>query len=330
MNKVVFTYIWTVLLLLACGDANRNVTDSSVWEMQPVTGKCDTVSIDTMDMENPFILYDHKSNTYYMTGDNGHLWKSKELQMWVGPYSVLRHDTASWLGSSPAIKSPEIHKFANKYYYMATFETSGICSCATLVADHVTGPYKSIDSKSFLLDENEMAAHPTFCSDEYNAGYMIYNHMGEQNGDGTVQIVRYHDGFGRRMGEAFIMFTASQVAWPLRDALSDGQKPVIESPFMFYSGKEGLGVLFVAYDGDEKSVGVAYSETGTLNGPWVVENRPLLKGYNSVAMFNDYDGSLVMVAGKDTVVNGVMKSVPRLIKTDSQFEKLQIKGYYKF
>ena len=49
MNKVVFTYIWAVLLLLACGNANRNVTDSSVWEMQPVTGKCDTVSIDTME-----------------------------------------------------------------------------------------------------------------------------------------------------------------------------------------------------------------------------------------------------------------------------------------
>jgi hypothetical protein len=283
-----------------------------------------------MDMENPFIIYDHKSDMYYMTGDGGHLWKSKELQMWVGPYNVLRHDTSSWLGSSPVIKSPEIHKFANKYYYMATFEVPGISSCATLVADNITGPYRSIDSKSFMLDENEMAAHPTFCSDEYGAGYMIYNHMGEQNGDGTVQIVRYHDGFGRRMGEAFIMFTASQVTWPSRGAMNDVRKPVMESPFMFYSGKEGLGILFVAYDGNEKSVGVAYSETGTLNGPWIVENESLLKGYNSVAMFSDYDGTQVMVTGKDTIVNGVVKSVPQLIKTDSQFEKLQIKGYYKF
>lgn len=318
-----------LFMLSACGVGNKE--KEYVWEMQPAFGVCDTVAIDTMDIRNPFITYDNNANVYYMTGDGGYVWKSSDMRMWLGPYNVLNHDTASWLGATPVIKSPEIHKVANKYYYMATFETAEFCSCATLVADEITGPYRTIDNTSFLLDNRERAAHPTFCSDERDAGYMIYNHLGEQNGNGTVQIILYNNNFARRLGEAYTMFSASQIPWSARD--KNGKRefsPVVESPFFFSSGKEGLGVLFVAYCGDEKAVGAAYSETGTLNGPWIVEDAPLIKGFNSVALFNDYDGTLVMVAGKDTIMNGVEKSVPKLIKTDSQFEKLQIKGYYKF
>lgn len=328
VNRVVF-HIWVLFLLAACGAGNKD--GSCRWEMLPVGGKCDTVAIDTMDIANPFIAYDYETDIYYMTGDNGHMWKSKDLHMWAGPYDVLDYDTASWLGAAPVITSPEIHKFAGKYYYMATFETAEHHSCATLVADDITGPYTTIDNESFLLDMSEMAAHPTFCKDEYGYGYMIYNHLGEQNGDGTAQVVMYDNDFARRLGEAFVMFRASQVPWAY-EVVDGERKPSshLESPFLVYSGKEGFGLLFTAYAGEEKAVGVAYSETSTLNGPWVVEDEPLLKGFDSVSMFDDYDGTAVMVVGKDTVINGVKKSVTKLIKTDLQFDKLKIKGYYKF
>ena len=331
VKKVVFTYICSLYILLACGVGNNGKGNFCEWEMQPVYDECDTVSVDTMDIGNPFVVYIQKSDAYYMTGDGGHVWKSKDLRSWVGPYNVLAQDTTSWLGVSPTVLSAEIHKFAGKYYYMATFVTDGYHSCATLVADDIEGPYRTIDNKCFLLDVSEKSAHPTFSTDVFKKGYMIYDHLGEQCGDGTVQVVLYDDDLGRRLGEAFVMFTASQVPWSYRNV--NGERvasPILESPFMFYSGDEGYGTLFVARIDDEKAIGVAYSETGTLNGPWIVEDEPLLKGFESVSLFTDYDGTLVMVAGKDTIVDGVKKSVPRFIKTDSQFEKLQIKGYYKF
>ena len=331
VRRFLFTYFSMLFLLSACSVGDKNVANSCIWEMQPVFGVCDTVNIDTMNIKNPFIVYDRKADMYYMTGDEGLVWKSKELHLWIGPYNVLVHDTASWLGTSPVITSPEIHKFANKYYYMATFETAEHCSCETLVADSITGPYKTIDSRNYLLDVDEIAVNPTFCSDEFKNGYMIYNHSGEQNGNGTVQIVLFAKDFERRLGEAYVMFSASKIAWSHKNVNGERQfSPVLESPYLFYSGDEGLGILFTAYNGDDKAIGVAYSETGTLNGPWVVEEEPLLRGFDSVAMFDDYDGTLVMVASKDTVINGVEKTVPKLIKTDSQFEKLKIKGYYKF
>jgi hypothetical protein len=38
----------------------------------------------------------------------------------------------------------------------------------------------------------------------------------------------------------------------------------------------------------------------------------------------------VLVASNDTVVDGVAKSVPQLLKLDMQFNKLKIEGHYKF
>lgn len=331
VDRTVFTYIWVLFSLLACNVGDKERKNSVEWEMQPVFEKCDSVSIDTMDIENPFITYNRKTDSYYMTGDKGYVWRSKDLHVWIGPYNVLAQDTTSWLGAKPVIISPEIHRYANKYYYMATFETASHYSCATLVANDITGPYRTIDKESFLLDINEKAGYPTFCHDGNGAGYMIYDHLGEHRGDGTVQIIRYNDDFGRRLGEAYVMFKASKIPWTYK--IENGEKvtsPTLESPHLFYSGDEGLGILFVACMGEEKAVGVAYSEMGTLNGPWIVDEKPLLMGFKSVSMFNDYDGTPVMLVSKDTIINGVDKTIPRLIKTDLQFEKLQIKGYYKF
>lgn len=336
MKRIALTYFWVLAFLFSCSVGGKKDTLSVAWEMKPAKGvACDTVSIDTLEIYNPFVTYERSADKYYMTGDGGHLWVSENLRIWTGPYDVLRYDTASWVGAEPVITSPEIHKYKGKYYFMATFGTAGANgpkrSCTALVSESMTGPYVTVDAGSRLLDEREMAAHPTFCTDELGAGYMIYNHLGEQNGDGTVQIVRFTDDLGRRMGEAYVMFSASEVPW--NGSEREGKKvfsPVMESPFLFYSGEESMGILFTAMKDGKRAVGVAYSETVTLNGPWVVEENPLLENAYGATMFKDYDGTLVMVVCKDTLIGGVERCVPRLVKTDSQFEKLQIKGNYKF
>ncbi len=336
MKRVALTYFLVLFLLQACKFGGGDNATSAAWEMKPPKGTvCDTVSIDTMDMKNPFITYDRTTDSYCMTADGGLVWVSDDLRTWTGPYDVLRHDTASWLGSGPVITSPEIHKFKGKYYFMATFEVNegGITkrSCSTLVADSLHGPYRTIDSKSRLLDKTEIAAHPTFCKDYLGAGFMVYCCQSEKSGDDAVRIVMYSDDLGHRLGESYKMMRASDVPWS--HTAKNGKKalsPELESPYLFNCGEESMGMLFTACKGAEKAVGVAYSGTGTLNGPWTAEEKPLLEGVSGAAMFSDYDGTLVMVVSKDTLIGGVEKSVPKLLKCDSQFEKLQIKGHYKF
>ena len=188
------------------------------------------------------------------------------------------------------------------------------------------------DKDSELLVVEEMAAHPTFCTDDLDVGYMIYNHMGEQNGDATVQIIRFTPDLARRMGEAYIMFSASQNSWSKAHVNGKEQfSPIIESPYIFITGDYVLGILFNTYVDDVRTTGVAYSQTGSLNGPWVIDAEPLLPAGMAVSgMFDDYDGTPVLVASTDTIIGGEKRSVTRLLKADTEFDKLQIKGYYKF
>ena len=334
-------------MLVACGGNDKGAVQGDGWTFSPPAGVAlDTVLMDDMEMNNPFIRYEREDDCYYMVGDGGYMWVSSNLRSWVGPYDVLCQDTASWIGAEPVITSPEIHKFGGKYYYMATFERPDVMvpdaegrpfarrSCVALVADDIRGPYRTIDRGSSLLVESEMAAHPTFGVDHLGASYMIYTHQGEQNGDGTVQIVRFSDDLGRRVGEAYIMFSADENQWS--GNVVDGERrfsPVMEAPFLFITDEKEMGILFTSYIGGEKAIGVAYTQTGEYgyNGPWTVEQQPLLTGgVGSASIFTDYDGTKVLVVGKDTVADGIVKCRPQLFKLDMQFDKLKIEGHYKF
>lgn len=347
MRKSFVIYLFWAFMLVACGGNEKSAVQSDGWAFAPPAGVAlDTISMDDMELGNPFIRYERGDDCYYMVGDGGYMWVSGDLRSWVGPYDVLDQDTASWIGVAPVITSPEIHKFGGKFYYMATFERPDVVvpdadgrpfarrSCVALVADDIRGPYRTIDSNSSLLVESEMAAHPTFGIDYLNASYMIYTHQGEQNGDGTVQIIRFSDDLGRRVGEAYIMFSAAKNVWS--GSVVDGERrfsPVMEAPFLFITDEKEMGILFTSYIGDEKAIGVAYTKTGEYgyNGPWVVEPQPLLTGnVGSASIFTDYDGTKVLVVGKETVVDGVVKCVPQLFKLDMQFDKLKIEGHYKF
>ncbi|MBO7319730.1 MAG: family 43 glycosylhydrolase [Clostridia bacterium] len=79
-----------------------------------------TVAIDTMELRDPFVYFDKRENTYYMTGTGGNVWTSKNLRLWEGPYNVLQLDTTMWMGANPVIWAPEIHKFGDRWYIVAT------------------------------------------------------------------------------------------------------------------------------------------------------------------------------------------------------------------
>ena len=347
MRKSFVISLFAAFMLVACGGNDKGAVQGDGWTFSPPAGVAlDTVLMDDMEMNNPFIRYEREDDCYYMVGDGGYMWVSSNLRSWVGPYDVLCQDTASWIGAEPVITSPEIHKFGGKYYYMATFERPDVMvpdaegrpfarrSCVALVADDIRGPYRTIDRGSSLLVESEMAAHPTFGVDHLGASYMIYTHQGEQNGDGTVQIVRFSDDLGRRVGEAYIMFSADENQWS--GSVVDGERrfsPVMEAPFLFITDEKEMGILFTSYIGGEKAIGVAYTQTGEYgyNGPWTVEQQPLLTGgVGSASIFTDYDGTKVLVVGKDTVADGIVKCRPQLFKLDMQFDKLKIEGHYKF
>lgn len=329
LKRSVVIYLLVMLLAVSCGKHVGNA-DATAWKLATPDGSpARTVAVDTMELANPFVIYERKSDMYYMFGDGGYMWTSDNLRLWNGPYVVTRMDAGVWYANGSNISAPEIHEYANRYYYMASFDDgNGVRrSCEVLVADELTGPYVPVNSETALLDDKEIAGHPTFCTDELNAGYMIYSDSREKGGE--LKIVRFTENLDKRMGEAYTMFSGADNAL---EVVKNGNP--VEAPFLFYTDGGAAGLLFTAFDGDESVVAVAYTinEMGHwLNGPWIAEPEPLVRGnVGGASLFTDYDGTLVMAMHKDTVIAGRNVKVPRFMKVDSQFEKLKKIGYYIF
>lgn len=329
MKKTVFTYFILLLLLLSCTQGGKEIGNVAVHK----------VAIDTMSLSNPFLLYDKASDIYYMTGDGGAMWRSSDMYLWEGPFEVLQYNEKAWMGTSPLVTSPEIHSYKGRYYYMATFTAPVLCeggaeetrtSCEMFVSDNIAGPYKHLSQGAPLLGLDLSATNPTFCKDKLKVGYMVYNGSeGVQPGNTTVQIIRLGRNFDVQIGEPYVMFSASQIPWACD--CQGVTTSFLVAPDCFETFTGVLGILFTSLDGGEKAIGVAYSETGHLDGPWHVEERPILSGgVSGAAIFTDYDGKSLMVYQKDTIINGTQKSLPRIMRVDTQFDKLKLKGHYKF
>ena len=78
-----------------------------------------TVSLDAISMSDPYIYPDVNTDTYYLTGTGGRLYKSKDLKMWTGPYSIIDL-TGTWMDGL-FVAAAEIHRIGNKYYYAGTW-----------------------------------------------------------------------------------------------------------------------------------------------------------------------------------------------------------------
>ena len=75
------------------------------------------VPTDSIRLSDPFVLADEATQTYYMTGTGGQLWKSRDLKRWDGPLTVAETTADSWMGARPMIWAAELHKYNGKYYY---------------------------------------------------------------------------------------------------------------------------------------------------------------------------------------------------------------------
>ncbi|MBQ4064190.1 MAG: family 43 glycosylhydrolase [Bacteroidaceae bacterium] len=346
MKKAITIYLSFVLLLALCMQGCKQGVSVNNELVPPAGIAVEKVAIDTMNLANPFVIYDNVKDIYYMTGDGGFLWRSSDMHVWEGPFDILRPAKASWIGEDAVVTSPEIHKYKGRYYYMATFTRPDVVidtiagrpvyrtACEIFVSDEITGPYEQLTAETPLLVPDYKAVHPTFCEDELNVGYLIYNYAAEQSGNATVQIIRLGKRLDVQIGEPYIMFRASQNVWSSA-VDEDGKKsysPVMQAPFMFDTRGGELGILFDTEIDGESAIGVAYTEKDHgLNGPWHIEPTPLLTGnVGGPMLFKDYDGTLVMALHKDTIVGGVKKSIPQFMKMDSQFDKLKVKGHYKF
>ncbi|MCD8165306.1 MAG: glycoside hydrolase family 43 protein [Bacteroides sp.] len=337
-----------MLCLISCNRLNQAKTEHPYkliigWRMQEVT----TLPFDSLIMNDPFILADDVTKTYYMTGSGGTLWKSPDLKMWTGPYSYIEVDTTSWMGSNPLIWAPELHIYNGKYYCFTTFTNTGIIvdtvpnrycvqrrASHILVSDKAEGPYRPINDNIYL-PENWSTLDGTLW-EENGKPYLVFSHEWMQTIDGRFKYIELAPDLSGSVGESIYMFKGSDAPWP-REMRSIGELTfgmsldgyVTDGPFLFRTGTGRLGMLWSSWSDQCYAQGVAYSTSGSLAGPWIQMETPLVPENSGHSMlFKTFEGKQLMLLHYQGLEENPGPRKPRLLEMDLSGNELQVIGIY--
>lgn len=324
-------YALSILLagMLACTSGPKGMEASGL------------VPLDSIRLSDPCILADSATGMYYMTGTGGKLWKSKDLKWWDGPHTVAKTDPASWMGPDPMIWAAELHRYNHKYYYFATFTNRSVLidtvkgtpierrASHILVSDKPDGPYVPMKD-SIYLPADKPTLDGTFWVDRDGKPYMVYCHEWLQNWNGTMEKIELKPDLSGSVGEGKLLFKASDSPWS-REKLDGkiGPNRVTDGPYLFHTGTGRLGMIWTSWVYDVYTQGVAYSENGTLDGPWIQEKDPITPpNYGHGMLFRTLEGKWFMSAHSHKVVNGRTVRVPHLFEVDLSGDKLKIGKLY--
>ena len=294
------------------------------------------VPLDSIRLSDPCILADRATSTYYMTGTGGWLWKSPDLRKWTGPYKVAATDPGSWMGPQPMIWAAELHAYQGKYYYFATFTNREVKidtvkgnvierrASHVLVSDRPDGPYVPMQDDIYLPPEKP-TLDGTFWVDTNGKPYMVYCYEWLQNGNGTIEKIELKPDLSGTTGRGKVLFRASDSPWS-REVSETGDtipNKVTDGPWLFHTQTGKLGMLWTSWAFSDYTQGVAYSESGTLDGPWVQEKDPITPpNYGHGMLFRTFDGKLLMAVHSHKNVNGRYLRVPHLFEVDDSGDRL--------
>lgn len=330
MKKIVFILLFVLSISTIFAQRRRPVIRENI-------------PLDSIVLSDPCILADEKTNSYYMTGTGGMLWKSKDLHLWSGPYQVAKTDPDSWMGPQPMIWAAELHQYKGKYYYFATFTNREVVmetvkgrevhrrASHVLVSDNPDGPYVPMEDETYL-PANKATLDATFWVDTDGKPYMIYCHEWLQNWNGTMEKIELKPDLSGTTGERKMLFFAYDSPWSMEEDENGRIVPnkVTDGPYLFKTQTGKLGMIWTSWVFSDYVQGVAYSESGTLDGPWVHEKKPITPpNFGHGMIFRSFEGKLLMSIHSHETVNGRTIRIPHLFELDDSGDKLVVKGQYR-
>ncbi len=302
----------------------------------------ENIPLDSIRLSDPCILADKPTGMYYMTGTGGKLWKSTDLKFWSGPFTVIKTDTNSWMGKNPMIWAAELHSYNGKYYYFATFTNRDLKidtvdgnvierrACHILVSDKPDGPYVPMKDDIYL-PADKPTLDGTFWIDKNGKPYMVYCYEWLQNRNGTIEKIELKPDLSGSIGTGKVLFRASDSPWS-KEKINGIIKPnkVTDGPWLFTTGTGRLGMIWTSWVYNVYTQGVAYSASGTLDGPWIQEKEPVTPpDFGHGMLFKTLEGKWLMSVHSHKEINSRYHRIPHLFEVDLSGDKLVVGKEYQ-
>ena len=160
---------------------------------------------------------------------------------------------------------------------------------------------------------------------------MVYCYEWLQNWNGTIEKIELKSDLSGSIGESKLLFQASDSPWS-REVENGVVKPnkVTDGPYLFKTKKGKLGMIWTSWIDDVYTQGVAYSKSGTLDGPWIHEKEPITpSNFGHGMLFQTFEGKWLMSVHSHKNINGRYHRVPHLFEVDLSGKKLVVKNLYK-
>ena len=161
---------------------------------------------------------------------------------------------------------------------------------------------------------------------------MIYCHEWLQNSNGTVEKIELKPDLSGTIGTGKILFRAHDAPWSREKDSSGNDRPnkVTDGLYLFQTKKGRLGMIWTSWIYDVYTQGVAYSESGTLDGSWIQEKESITPpNYGHGMLFHTLKGKLLMCIHSHKNVNGRYLRVPHFFEVDLSGDKLVMSKPHK-
>ena len=338
-------------------DAGQNNFGGSAADRGDTTGRAErlrqraaemnrirTVHFNDLTMSDPYIYPDPETKTYYLTSSGGRMWKSKDLVMWEGPYNVIDL-SGTWCEKAGFAAAAEIHKVGDYYYYAGTWSDHGDLieqvprrynvphnQTYLLRSESVEGPYVPFSvTPGYDYQPREWDCIDGTLYEEDGRIYMVFVHEWTQIIDGTMDYIELSSDLTHTISDHPVtLFRASEAPYcgemnSLGEATFGLKMPgwVTDGPQLFRTQTGRLGMLWSTWGEERYLQAVCYSESGTIDGPWVQEPEPFLSNNSGHGMlFRDFDGRLLYVVHH---AEGDGPRKPQLWNVDDSGDKLVLK-----
>ena len=237
-------------------------------------------------LRDPCVIYD--GGVYYVYGTGWKCYRNSTGSLesgWEGPYSVVEMP-AGHESDGGCHWAPEVHKYNGSFYMFTTYlsNKTNHRGCVILKSDSPMGPFKPI-SDSYVTPQDWDSIDGTFYVDENGQPWMVFVHewTSTDDGVGRMAAAKLSDDLTHFISDPIELFRADDPSWS-KGGVTDGC-------WMYRTEAGSLLMIWSNWDNAGYCVGIARSESGSIEGPWVQEDAVLY----SKNLSGKYDGGHGMI-----------------------------------
>ena len=214
-------------------------------------------------------------------------YKSKDLENWYDPVVVLKGSEVTH-GVKDMFWAPECHYY-NGYFYIFTSVFSNITnhrSVSVYRSSSPEGPFTDIAGGCITPKEWD-TIDGTLYVDENGTPYMVFVHEWTSMPDkvGTMVYAKLSSDFTHFETEPKEIFRADDAKWATWG--------VTDGPYLYRTNENKLMMIWSNFGKNGYSIGLATSESGKIEGPWVQSEKPIYE--NGMIGNLNYDGGHAMI-----------------------------------